>query len=361
MEANRLLRDSAEGRAIRKIPLQEEFSVTEQPKPLRPKKKQKNRNAVKHGAFSREPMLPGEKRRDYELLRAELYAEWLPEGETERRLVDRLAESYWQKQRLDRYEHLSLQKRIDQIHSKSEDTRHRQNLRKIWASEFSAATSLEAVEHILSTLSPLYRVTITKWVPLETCQDPAQWGPAIGKFLSNLAPEDQMEDSDKFMAILVPDQIEKELDRSDRMDEKNDRAIKRLLQVKLAKQMSQSMRKNPQSEPKLINPPASAGAKHVVEDEKLLIQADISVSPAKVLNELECEQEWPTTGETERRNGIAPAQSGKEHLDAEHAKVELFTKPMLPSIAEMERFFATWDACRGNEGRLEGGGFNLWI
>jgi hypothetical protein len=67
--------------------------------------------------------------------------------------------------------------------------------------------------------SALYRVTITGWVPLETCQDPAQWGTAIGKFLSNLKPEDQMEDSDKFMAILIPDQIEKELDRSDRIDE----------------------------------------------------------------------------------------------------------------------------------------------
>jgi hypothetical protein len=44
-------------------------------------------------------------------------------------------------------------------------------------------------------------------------------GTAIGKFLSNLKPEDQMEDSDKFMAILIPDQIEKELDRSDRIDE----------------------------------------------------------------------------------------------------------------------------------------------
>lgn len=45
-----------------------------------------------------------------------------------------------------------------------------------------------------------------------------------------------MEDTDKFMAILIPDQIEKELDRSDRIDEKIDRTIKRLLQVKLAKQ-----------------------------------------------------------------------------------------------------------------------------
>ncbi len=335
--------------------------MTEQPKPLRPKKKQKNRNAVKHGAFSREPMLPGEKRRDYEALRADLYDEWAPDGTTERGLVDTLIESRWRKQRLDRYEHFSLQKRRDQIHSKSEDTRHRQNLRKIWASEFSAATSLEAVEHILSTLSPLYRVTITGWVPLETCQDPAQWGTAIGKFLSNLAPEDQMEDSDKFMAILIPDQIEKELDRSDRIDEKIDRTIKRLLQVKLAKQISRNTRTKPQSEPRLINPPASVDVRPVLEDGKLLMQADVSVSPAEAVDEPECPQEPPIIDETEQRGEIAPPAAKNEHSEPEHVKVEVFTKPRLFSIAEMERFFETCDAYRGNEARPEGGGFNPWV
>jgi hypothetical protein len=98
-----------------------------------------------------------------------------------------------------------------------------------------------------------------------------------------------------------------------------------------------------------------------VENGKLLVQAAISVSPAKALNELECPQEWPTTDKTETHNEIAPAQSGKEHLDAEHVKVEVFTKPRLFPVAEMERFLAIWDACRGNEGRFEVGGFKLWV
>ena len=177
-----------------------------------------------------------------------------------------------------------------------------------------------------------------------------------------MKPGDQWDDSDKFKAIVDPDMIEIELDRSDRLGDKIDRTIKRLVQIKLAKQISRSMRKNPEQEPKLINPPASVGAKHVVEDEKLLIQADISVSPAKVLNELECKQEWPTTGEIERRDEIAPAESGKEHLDAEHVKVEVFTKPTLISIAEMERFFANCNAYRADEVRPEGGGLStMWI
>jgi hypothetical protein len=153
-----------------------------------------------------------------------------------------------------------------------------------------------------------------------------------------------MEDSDKFMAILIPDQIEKELDRSDRFDEKIDRAIKRLLQVKLAKQLSRNTRTKPQSEPRLINPPASVDVRPV-ENGKLLVQAAISVSPDK----------------TETHNEIAPAQSGKEHFDEKHVKVEVFTKPRLFPVAEMERFLAFYDACRGNEDHREGGGFNPWV
>jgi hypothetical protein len=334
--------------------------MPEQPKASRPKKQQKTQNAVKHGAFSREPMLPGEKRRDYEVLRADLYDEWVPDGPTERGLVDTLVESRWRKQRLGRYDHLSLQKRIDQIHRNSEDTRHRQNLKKNWASEFSAATSLEAVEHILSTLSPLYRVTITGWVPLETCQDPAQWGTAIGKFLSNLKPEDEMADSDKFMAIFIPDQIEKELDRSDRIDEKTDRTIKRLLQVKLAKQISRNTRTKPQSEPRLINPPASVDVRPVVKDGNLM-QADVSVSPAEAVDEPECPQEPPFIDETEQRGEIAPPAAKNEHSEPELVKVEYFAKRELFSKADIESFLAICDACRAHEGYVKGDGLSPWL
>ena len=335
--------------------------MSEHPGTARPKKQAKKQNALKHGAYSRELMLPGEKMSDYKQLRADLYEEHMPDGRTEHLVVDELVDLYWRKQRIDRYVRLVLKQRLDGVHQKSEGARHRKNLKNL-ASEFSCAETFEAVEQILSMLSPYYVSIIKYWVPLEKCEDPARWGAAIAEHLSNLKPGDQWDDSDKFMAVVDLDMIEIELDRSDRLGDKIDRTIKRLVQIKLAKQISRSMRKNPEQEPKLINPPASVGAKHVVEDEKLLIQADISVSPAKVLNELECKQEWPTTGEIERRNGFAPARSGKEHLDAEHVKVEVFTKPTLISIAEMERFFANCNAYRADEVRPEGGGLStMWI
>jgi hypothetical protein len=47
-------------------------------------KSRSKRNALRHGVYSREPMLPGEKIGDYETLQAELNEEWAPEGASER-------------------------------------------------------------------------------------------------------------------------------------------------------------------------------------------------------------------------------------------------------------------------------------
>ena len=126
--------------------------MSEHPGTARPKKQAKRQNALKHGAYSREPMLPGEKMKDYEELRADLYEEHMPDGRTEYLVVDELVDLYWRKQRMDRYVQLRLKQRPDRVHEKSEAARHGKNLKDL-ASEFSCAESLEAVEKILSILS----------------------------------------------------------------------------------------------------------------------------------------------------------------------------------------------------------------
>jgi hypothetical protein len=242
----------------------------------------KKQNALKHGAYSREPMLPGEKIRDYEVLRAELNEEWAPEGPTERGLVDRLVALYWRKQRLERYEHLSLQQQLDQIHQKNEVNRHRQNLKNLGI-EFGAASSIEVVERILSRLSPFYTDMIIGWVPRETCQDPAQWGKAISAHLSRMQPEDQLEGPAKFIAIVNPDSLEHELARSDRVDESIDRTIKRLMQVKTAKQVFPNMRRTAKADPKLINVTLLANpnlqARENVQNVETIVKVEIPAKP----------------------------------------------------------------------------------
>lgn len=77
-------------------------------------------------------------------------------------------------------------------------------------------------------------------------------GPAIGKVLANLPTVELLEGPAKVAALVNPDLIESDLARSDRIDQAIDRTIKRLMQVKTAKQLFPEMR-NPKAAPKLIN------------------------------------------------------------------------------------------------------------
>jgi hypothetical protein len=72
-------------------------------------------------------------------------------------------------------------------------------------------------------------------------------------------PEDQLEGPAKFIAILDPDLVEANMARSDRIDEAIDRTIKRLMQVKTAKQIFPQMRRNAGADAKLVNVPALSG------------------------------------------------------------------------------------------------------
>ncbi len=53
-----------------------------------PLKRAKKWNALNHGVYSRDIMLPGESFRGYDALVAELNEEWVPEGRTERSLIE---------------------------------------------------------------------------------------------------------------------------------------------------------------------------------------------------------------------------------------------------------------------------------
>jgi hypothetical protein len=173
-------------------------------------------------------------------------------------LVERLVGLYWRKQRLDRFENTKLKQRVEAIHEENEINRHRQNLKNL-GPEFNDAKSVEAVEKILFRLGPVYNEIITDAVPPAESQDTTPWGPAIGAFLSGLEPKDQLEGPAKFVAILDPELIETNIARSDRIDEAIDRTIKRLMQVKTAKQIFPKMRRNADADPKLIDVPALIG------------------------------------------------------------------------------------------------------
>ena len=174
-----------------------------------------------------------------------------------------------------------MKQRVEEVHDQNELNRHWQNLKNL-APKFNGAMSVEAVKKILSRLSSDYSDYIREKVPRAESQDTTPWGPAIAAYLSSMQPKDQLEGHAKFIAILDPDLIEIDMARSDRLDEAIDRTIKRLMQVKTAKQIFPKMR-NTKAEPKLINVPAlSAQANENEQNVGLLGKVAIYAKPSDV-------------------------------------------------------------------------------
>ncbi len=206
----------------------------------------KKRNALKHGANATEVMLWSERYQDYEALRAALYQEFTPSGSTEEYLVRTLLDLRWRRQRLECYERIIIQQRLDKVREESEHGRHGDNLRAL-APKFGKATSVEQVEAVLASLSPMYRYTICGRWPFKTGDDPQKWGPQIAEGLSAWNSKPRHEEADEFIKLLDLDEFDSALARIERLDAMIDRTIKRLMQLKTMKQM------HGQLEPKLID------------------------------------------------------------------------------------------------------------
>jgi len=206
----------------------------------------KKRNALKHGANAKEVMLWSERYEDYESLRADLYVEFNPSGSTEEYLVRALVDLRWRRRRLDCYDRITTQKRLNEIREENETSREIENVVG-FAPEFKEADSVEKVEAILSKLPEGYGDAILSHWPLEVGADPVTWGSKIGEALARWKPATRHEGADEFVEIFDLDTFDDDLARIERLDAMIDRTIKRLMQVKTMKQMYGRL------EPKLIN------------------------------------------------------------------------------------------------------------
>jgi hypothetical protein len=327
-----------------------------------PKKSEKKQNALKHGAYSSEVMLPGEKPADYQALSAAHQEEWAPDGVTEQCLVEDLVALRWKKQRIDRYDQICLQQRVAKLSLENEYNRHRHRLKNL-GPEFSKASGVDAAHQILSRLSPTYVEIIKSWIPMEKCKDPAEWSQEIGKFLSNLKLDDPLEGPDLFAAMVNPHSMEIEISRSERLDEAIDRKIKRLMQVKTAKQIFPNMRKNARPEPKLVSPPPNAAeqpqviveSSHQLEiPEEIMIAAELGADVADLQPNSVLIEGTQLNGRSPVSDPPAPAE--KEHSEEELVKVEVSAKPKPLGLSEWQEFIALVDKLRDQHGYSRGVG-----
>src|SRR6516225_3760067 len=172
-------------------------------------KKDRSKNALKHGAFSRELILPGESRKDYERLLAELEAEYSPSGPSETYLVNHLASLLWRERRLQVYRQAMLEQRVRTIESNNA-ARHRRGALKLLAPQLAAATTAKEVEAILASryFTP---AAITSNVPQPPPDQEANWGPAIAEHLNKMEIPKQLHGIDAFNQALDPTEMELEL------------------------------------------------------------------------------------------------------------------------------------------------------
>jgi len=70
-------------------------------------------NAIKHGAFAKSIILPGESEIEFKILHDAFIKDHNPEGETERSLVRGLAETQWRLNRLRRWEAASMDQALE--------------------------------------------------------------------------------------------------------------------------------------------------------------------------------------------------------------------------------------------------------
>lgn len=319
----------------------------------------KKQNALKHGVYSREMMLPGESESQYRALRAALHEEYQPDGVSEEFLVDELCSLMWKKRRLESFNREVLYQRVVEAHIDNEANRRAKIVRDL-APKFSEATSVDAVEQIFSSLGQVDAEVIASWVPLEKCKDPTQWGPAIAKFLLDLKLK-VLQVPGLFVTIVNPDLMDLELSRSLRLDEAIDRSIKRILQVKMAKQIFPNTKKKALQEPRLVNALIDADKRFpmIIEDEQLSTTlVDINKVTESNLDEEPLLSKYDASIEAsriaERSASSLRAVVEKEQTDADRVKVEFLAKQTPVDLMEMQEFSNLCNELRERRGVSEG-------
>lgn len=199
--------------------------------------KLKNKNAMKHGLYSRETILPGELEREYNELVGEMTEEWYPEGPTEMMLVEELVSLTWKYRRLRRLEAASLKAQIDKNESYNQSIEIMEDLERLQPA-FAAATTAREVERLLKKNKSSVEI-ILQYGPKQT-EDESRWGPAIAEFLnkfSELKNRDRIEGFGEMATYTDSERIEVQEDRMQRLSDRISSTIKRLVQTKATKQM----------------------------------------------------------------------------------------------------------------------------
>jgi hypothetical protein len=211
--------------------------------------------AVKHGAFAKTAILPGEDPREFEELHSALIEEWAPVGPTEEDAVLSIAKGVWRKRRLQKFLHAEIEIcRFDREHPLYDEAEGLRNLLNIMeaapildlleAPDLLASDLFESVIRLVIESAPSHvAVILERMCPREQFKSASDWLAVLRQVTSSLLRglEDRGEEPDVLLdrsaKVHTPDVVNHELAVDERIDAMIDRAVKRLVQTKAMKQM----------------------------------------------------------------------------------------------------------------------------
>jgi hypothetical protein len=205
------------------------------PKPKRP-------NALKHGAFAETAIVPGEDPREFDELLSALVEEWMPAGPTEEDAVLTIAKCIWRKRRVQKFIEAELMKNML-------DPRHASYDESVGLTAFAVVMRTTPEVAFDSYYHRCLREERIKYLqekfPRGNFKSPSEWAQAIiSEIKSVLLPAltTGVPEIDDWVSLLqsagtlTQELFKHELALDERLDAMNDRAIKRLVHIKMMKQ-----------------------------------------------------------------------------------------------------------------------------
>ena len=229
-------------------------------------------HAVKHGAFAKTAILPGDDPIEFEELHSALIEEWAPVGPTEEDAVLSIAKGVWRKRRLQKFRHTEIEMcRYNPEHPLYDEARGLRTVLNTMETDLDLMESrpdlFEGVIRMAIISAPSYLgTTLERLCPREKFESVSDWFAMLRVIISGLLRrhEERGEDPDVLLdrsaKVHTPDVVDHELAVDERIDAMIDRAVKRLVQTKAMKQMlvstsprnrdDQPPKKNPNGKPK---------------------------------------------------------------------------------------------------------------
>jgi hypothetical protein len=207
-------------------------------------------NALKHGVFAQDLILPGESCEDLENLYQSLIEELKPKGPLEDDTVRTFAKCLWAKRRAERFYH--QEGTWAQEHPDDE----RPDYVDLAARALDHAKTFEHAAEIVASLPENYRSSLEKTIPASWCgMDLQRWITDLKSCLLNLIETDEvalsgMKAEPKFkaeQAARLREITAKKIVMDERLDTMIDKAIKRLAQLKMFKQAIGSQASQPKA------------------------------------------------------------------------------------------------------------------